>query len=104
MSLLLTLTVPSCCIDKPAAIFASSQDFFNVLFEAKEAARTDITVSPAPVTSYTSLRDVGKVKTESLVNNTIPFLPRVKSNVSNCRSFFSFFPFAIMSFLFLNVL
>jgi hypothetical protein len=45
------LTVPKCCIDNPAAIFASSQDFFNVLLEASAEARTDITVSPAPVTS-----------------------------------------------------
>jgi hypothetical protein len=38
-------------MDKPAATFASSHEFLSDLFDANEAAMTEITVSPAPVTS-----------------------------------------------------
>ena len=79
--------VPNLPTTTPAAAFARAHASSNDLPAATEAASTEITVSPAPVTSYTSFACVGRWNGSSPRRiNVIPCSLRVTSRASKSNS------------------
>ncbi|MCG3168504.1 MAG: hypothetical protein CALGDGBN_00001 [Pseudomonadales bacterium] len=71
----------------PAATFASATASASVLPAASAAARVAITVSPAPVTSKTSMARAGRCSASPAARTSVmPRSPRVISSACNPSS------------------
>ena len=100
----LIAAVPSLPTTSPAARFAIPVASARLSPAASAEASTEITVSPAPVTSNTSRARAGKCNSsESGSSKVIPCSPRVMSMACNSRSLINLRPFLTSSSSFAQV-